>query len=208
MASLRAFRFREKLQSAAFGILVAVFGAILVGALTSFGQQYLPPAVNSLANSAGGWCMFAYLLVWLGRARPVLAAILGALVFELFNVSYAITSTLRGYPSNIVSVWTFVALVAGPIIGAGASLTRYGKPFWRVLGVVPLSLILATEGVYSLATVAGSTGTTYWIIQIALSGAFFAIAIAVVKQESAFHRKNRSTTLPNEPCAEAGDNRN
>jgi hypothetical protein len=54
--------------------------------------------------------MFAFLLVWVGRARPVLGGILGVLIFELFNATYAVTSTLRGYPSNIVSVWTFVAL--------------------------------------------------------------------------------------------------
>jgi len=170
--------YRETLSSTAVALAVAVLGAVLIGGLTSFGQQYLPAWLNSLANSAGGWTMFSFLLVWLGRARPLLAAVLGVLVFQLLVEAYSVVSEWRGFPDGdpFSSIWTLVGLVCGPLLGATASLTRYGSPLWRVLAVTPLGAVLLGEGVYGLIAIADTTSPVYWYLEIVLGVAFIVIA--------------------------------
>lgn len=116
------------LPSALAAVAVVLLGGLLVGGLTSFGQQYLPSWLTSLANSSGGWSMFAFLLVWLVRARPALAALLGALAFVAMVEAYGVVSGWRGffYAAPFSSRWTLIGLVAGPVIGVAASLARSG----------------------------------------------------------------------------------
>ncbi|MCU1446564.1 MAG: hypothetical protein JWP54_2222 [Cryobacterium sp.] len=89
--------YRESVPSALRAVLVTGPGAMLVGGLTSFGQQYLPAWINSLANSVGGWTMLSFLLVWLGRAKPLLGLFSGVLVFLLLTESYSVVSEWRGF---------------------------------------------------------------------------------------------------------------
>lgn len=158
---------------------IVLFGALLIGGLTSFAQQYLPPWVSSLSNSAGGWTMFSFLLVWLSRARPVLGAILGIVAFQALNEGYGIVSHWRGffYAEPFGSIWSLVGLVAGPLLGVAAALTRYGSPLWRSLGVTPLAAVLLGEGVYGLQFIADTTSPVYWVLEIVLAFAFMAAAI-------------------------------
>lgn len=159
-------------------VLVAL-GALAVGGLTSLGQQYLPEWLTSFANSAGGWAMLAFALVWLSRARPVPGAVLGAVAFLLMVEGYGVVSAWRGffYAAPFSSIWTGVALVAGPVLGASAAIVRHGSRLWSALPVVPLSAVLLGEGVWALVRISDTTSPAYWIVEIALSVAFVTAAI-------------------------------
>jgi hypothetical protein len=170
---------RESRASVLSAVLVAVFGAMLIGGLTSLGQQYLPAWMNSLANSVGGWTMLSFLLVWLGRAKPLLASVLGVVVFILLTESYSVVSEWRGFDDGdpFTSIWTVVGLVAGPLLGVSAALVRHAPPLWRVLGVTPLSAVLLGEGIWALNTIVDTTSPVYWSIEIVLSVFFLVAAI-------------------------------
>jgi hypothetical protein len=171
--------YRESLASTLYAVLVAVLGAMLIGGLTSLGQQYLPAWINSLANSVGGWTMLSFLLVWLGRAKPLLASLLGVVVFVLLTEAYSVVSEWRGFDDGdpFTSIWTVVGLVAGPVLGVSAGLVRYAPPLWRVLGVTPLSAVLLGEGSWALSTIVDTTSPVYWSIEIVLAALFLATAI-------------------------------
>jgi hypothetical protein len=171
--------YQETPRSALAGALVAMVGAVVIGGLTSFAQQLLPETLRSLSNSAGGWTMFSFLVIWLSRARPLLAAGLGVVAFELLIEAYGAVTGWRGYSTGapFTSRWTAVGFVAGPVLGAAASLSRYGSPLWRALGVAPLSAVLLGEGVWALSAIANTTGILYWIVEIVLSVLFLALAI-------------------------------
>lgn len=145
-------RWGETPRSALLALALALPGAALLGGLTSFAQGFRPDALRSLATSAGGWTMFAILLVWLGRARPVVAAVLGLVAFEALNEGYGLVSGWRGnfYATPFSSVWTLVGLAAGPVVGVAASLRRHGRPLWRMLAITPLSAVLLGEGYWAL----------------------------------------------------------
>jgi hypothetical protein len=170
---------RESAVSAGRAVLTAVAGAVLLGGLTSFGQQYLPPWVNSLSNSAGGWTMFCFLIVWLSRARPLLAAVLGVVVFQLLVESYSVVTEWRGFDDGdpFTSIWTVVGLAAGPVLGAAAGLVRHAAPVWRALAVAPLSAVLLGEGIWALNTITDTTSPVYWSLEIVLSVVFVLAAI-------------------------------
>jgi hypothetical protein len=175
----RGWWYRESWGGAARAVLAAGIGAVLLGGLTSFGQQYLPAWLNSLSNSAGGWTMLCFLVVWWGRARPLLAAALGVVIFQLLVESYSVVTEWRGYDDGdpFTSVWTVVGLVAGPLLGAAAALARYAPPVWRALAVTPLSAVLLGEGVWALNTIADTTSPVYWSLEIALSVLFLVAVI-------------------------------
>jgi len=171
--------YRQSLASTLRAVLVAVLGAMLIGGLTSLGQQHLPAWINSLANSVGGWTMLSFLLVWLGRAKPLLGALLGVVVFILLTESYSVVSEWRGFDDGdpFTSIWTVVGLIAGPVLGVSAGLVRHAPPLWRVLGVAPLSAVLLGEGIWALNTIVATTSPVYWSIEIVLSVLFLAAAI-------------------------------
>ena len=177
--SRQGWWYRESVVSTLRAVLVAVLGAMLIGGLTSLGQQYLPAWLNSLANSVGGWTMLSFLLVWLGRARPLLAAVLGVVVFQLLTESYSVVSEWRGFDDGdpFTSIWTVVGLIAGPVLGVSAGLARHGRPVCRALGVTPLSAVLLGEGIWALNTIADTTSPVYWSLEIVLSVALLVAAV-------------------------------
>jgi len=177
--SRQGWWYRESRASVLSAVLVAVLGAMLIGGLTSLGQQFLPAWMNSLANSVGGWTMLSFLLVWLGRAKPLLASVLGVVVFILLTESYSVVSEWRGFDDGdpFTSIWTVVGLIAGPLLGVSAALVRHAPPLWRVLGVTPLSAVLLGEGIWALNTIVDTTSPVYWSIEIVLSVLFLVAAI-------------------------------
>lgn len=159
---------------------VVLLGSALLGGLTSFGQQHLPHWINSLSNSAGGWTIFAFLLVWLSRARLVLAAVLGIVSFLTLVEAYGVVTAWRGYfyARPFSSQWTLVGLVAGPVLGAAAALTRYGSPLCRCLGVAIPAAVLLGEGTWALGAITETTSPVYWTLEIALSVSIMGVVIA------------------------------
>jgi len=169
----------ETRRSALWATVVAIGGAVLIGGLTSVGQQALPPWLNSLSNSVGGWTMFCFLIVWLGRARPLLAAVLGVVAFQLLIESYSVVSEWRGFDDGdpFTSVWTVAGLAAGPIVGAAGGLVHYAPRLWRALAVTPLCAVLLGEGIWALNTIADTTSPVYWALEIVLSVVFLLAAV-------------------------------
>ncbi|RKR72967.1 DUF6518 family protein [Frondihabitans australicus] len=164
----------------AVAVLMAVGGGLVIGGLSSPGQQYLPESVGSIANSVGGWSMFTFLLVWLSRARPVLGAILGVAAFEAMLEGYAIVSEWRGfyYSAPFSSMWVIPGILAGLVLGFGAATVRHTRrPLGRWLSVVPLSLVLVVEGAYGLLVISDTTSPVYWTIEVVAGAVFLALAV-------------------------------
>jgi hypothetical protein len=170
---------RTSVLRAVAATAVVLGGAVVVGGLSSPGQQYLPDWLGSLCNSAGGWSMFTFLLVWLSRARPALAAALGIVAFEGMVESYALVSEWRGYfyAAPFGSVWSILGLLAGPVIGLGAAFARYGGAWRRVLGVAPLALVVVAEGAYGLLLISDTTSPVYWTMEVVAGAVFLALAL-------------------------------
>ena len=161
-------------------VMLALPGALLLGGLTSYGQGYLPSWLSSLANSAGGWTLVAFGLVWLGGARPALGAVLGLVAFQALNEGYGLVSDWRGffYAAPFSGIWTLVGLLAGPLVGFAGSLRRRGRPLWRLLAVTPLAAVLLGEGAWALTAVADTTSPVYWWLEIALAVVLVGVAVA------------------------------
>jgi hypothetical protein len=179
--------YSETLGSILRAIPVVVVGSALIGGLTSPAQQVLPTAVASLANSAGGWSMFAFVLVWASRARPLLGAVLGAVSFLLMVEAYGVVSLWRGafFAEPFSSSWTPIALVAGPVFGVAASFVRHStRRVRRVAGVAVLSLALVAESLYGLTVVGGTTSPVSWLLELAAAVAFIALAVVLPRPRS------------------------
>jgi hypothetical protein len=176
---VRLRRLRESWRTAGRAAIVVVVFSLVVGGLTSPAQQYLPDQLHSLANSAGGWSMFAFLAVWLSRARPALGALLGAVSFVTMVEAYGLVSLWRGYffADPFSSMWVPIGLCAGPVIGAAASLVRHASVPWMFAGVGVLSLVLLAEGVYGLTVVRDTTSPVYWRLEMAAAVGFLAGAV-------------------------------
>lgn len=171
-------RGRETWRSVLIGIAV-IAGAVVLGGLTSLGQAYLPEWLSSFSNSAGGWTVLAFLLVWLSRVRPLLGAVLGTAAFLGLNEGYGLVSAWRGffYAAPFTSMWTAVGVVAGPLLGVSASVARHGRPLWRVLAVTPLCAVLLGEGIWALVALTDTTSPVYWAAEIVLSVLIIVLAL-------------------------------
>lgn len=153
--------------------------SLALGGLTSVGQSVLPDTLVSFANSAGGWTILAFGLVWLTRARPPLAAGLGVVSFVLLVEGYRIVSGWRGYyyAEPFQDTFTIIGLFAGPVVGLSASLLRWGPGSWKPFAAAPVAAVLIGEGVYGLTAVGATTSPVYWVVQLVLG---VALVIATV----------------------------
>lgn len=94
-------------------VSVAVVSLVL-GALTAYGQEWLPQKVGSLANSSGSWCLVAFLLAFLA-SRPWPAAASGVVSLLMLLVGYSVTNELRGFAtgSQTLLFWGTATAPAG-----------------------------------------------------------------------------------------------
>jgi hypothetical protein len=143
--------------AAATGVAALSF---VIGALTSYAQGFLPAAFNSLANSASGWTVITVLLVWAIRARPALAAILGAGSFVLLTIGYTAASAVRGYTYD-PTLFSIVGLLVGPFVGIATAWLRE-RDLRAALATAALAGIGIGEAIYGLTVVSDSTSPVYW----------------------------------------------
>jgi hypothetical protein len=164
-------------------VSIALVGGLVLGALTSFAQTYLPASLSSFANSSGGWSMLVFLLVRLGGARLPLASLLGLISFWALLEGYDIVTAWRGfgYSPPFSDVFWLLSFPAGPILGGAAALTLHGRGSWRVLGVAPLAGVLIGEGIWALGAVADTTSPVYWWLEIVLGVGFLLIAVLRIR---------------------------
>ena len=165
--------------------ILAVAAAFVLGGLTSVGQQFLPPDLNSLANSAGSWTAICFVMLVLSRIRGWRAAGLGILVFIALNEGYGLVTRLKGFPYGILfeNMWTLIAVVIGPVIGLAASWVQSTRPALVALGAAAPATVLVGEGVYGLLYVSDTTSPVCWTGSIVV-GAVLVVLMAVLRVRS------------------------
>jgi len=146
---------------------VAVLAGLVLGALTSYAQGWLPGALASLANSSGSWCLVAFLLA-LAATRRWAAALTGFLTLLMLLVGYVLAAAVRGFASSnsLLIFWGLAALVAGPVLGLAAQEVRRGGTTAAACGVAVMSGVLVGEGAYGLIVIADTTDPVYWWVSI------------------------------------------
>lgn len=154
-------------------VLCVVAASFAIGCLESWAQGFLPAALKPLSNSASGWTLVTGLLVFWSRAKPRMAAALGAASFVLLIAGYTVVSTARGFPYSPL-LWGLVGLVVGPFVGLAAAWL-HGRGFLAALGGGFLVGIGLGDALYGLTAVARTTGVAYWIgigvLSLVLAGA-------------------------------------
>jgi hypothetical protein len=148
----------------ALWLLAGVCGAGLgLGALTAYGQEWLPPELGSLANSSGSWSLMAFGLALLAGG-PRLAALCGALTLGTLLAGYVVAAGIRGdvSSSSLIVFWGAAAILMGPLIGRAAHAVRSGAPTLAALGSGAMSGLLIGEGIYGLIYIADTTYPPYW----------------------------------------------
>ena len=138
--------------------------AALAGAATSVLQTVLPDVVAPLANSAGSWCLVAWLLAR-PAATPARGAVRAVVALVALVAGYYLVSGLRGFGVDpaTVGAWVVVAVVVGPWLGLGAVGARRSHGSARVLGALVLPVLLVVEAAYGLTVVGDTTSTAYWV---------------------------------------------
>lgn len=173
--------------------VVVLLVAGLLGGATSLLQTVLPDAVASLANSAGSWCLLAWLL-----ARPSGTALRGAAVavvaLAALVAGYYLVADLRGFgvsPTSVTS-WLVAAATVGPVLGAGAVASRVGAGWVRVLGALVLPGLLVTEAAYGVTLLRASTATGYWVAEGSVG---LLLALALVGRRTTLRVRRRVAAL-------------
>jgi hypothetical protein len=160
------------------GLAAAVAVGVGVGALTSYGQSWLSDATTSLANSAGPWSLAAFLVArYNRRLAPAVAAAM--ITLACCELGYALTTELRGDANaeSTVVFWLTAAVLAGPPLGvAGAWSTQNGLR--RGVGLAVLGGVLLGEGLYGWTTIADTTNSRYWMIELVIGALIVAWATA------------------------------
>jgi hypothetical protein len=127
--------------------LAAVVG-LVVGAGTSFAQQYLGGTSAALANSASPWLAGAFVAGLLQRGRGIaIGAGLATCVLEV--VAYYATTAARGYAvaQTEIVFWTVCALLGGPLFGWAGWAWRAGPHAGRAAAGAFLPATFLGEGV-------------------------------------------------------------
>lgn len=176
---------QEPWQRRAFGApgdalraaLIVLVTAAVTGGLTSFGQQYLPGELRSLANASGTWFVVVVGALVVARPSPVLAIILGILGLIVMNEAYGVVSRWRGfyYGGGVSSIWNQIAALVGPVAGIAATWLRSPRPVLVALGASAPAAVLIGEGLFGLTVVTDTTSPVFWSIEVAAG-----IAIVVV----------------------------
>lgn len=159
--------------------LLAAIAALVLGGLTSPAQGLLPDALSSFANSAGGWTLLTFAIIWAVRTPVWLSTVLGAVCFVLLVEGYRLVSGWRGfdYGEPFTGMFTIIGVLAGPIVGAAAAVVRHRSPLWRGIAIAPVAAVLIGEGVYGLTVVADTTSPIYWVVQLVIG---IALTLAVI----------------------------
>ena len=146
---------RTTLTLGAVGVASLAFGM-----LTFYAQGFLPDSVRSFANSSSGWTVLTALLVFGSRAKPKVAAVLGAVSFVLLVLGYTLSATINELFYSPL-LFGMIGLAAGPFVGLAAAWLRC-EGIRTGLGTALLAGILLGEAVYGLTVVADTTSPEYW----------------------------------------------
>ena len=148
-------------------VLGVAVASLVLGAVTSWAQGFLPDAWAPLANSPSGWAAMTALVVMTFRPTPRRGAVFGAVSFVCLVLGYTFASELRGLAYD-PTLWGAVGLLTGPFIGAAAAGAASTRPLPVALGSGVLAGALVADGIYGLTVVADTTSPVYWTTVLVL----------------------------------------
>jgi hypothetical protein len=159
------------------GIVIIVAASALTGMLTPIGEQLLPHAVRSMANSSGPWAMVAFAAIYFGSLRSWRAAAMGVVSFLTMDLSFFVVFESLGmhYPHHFLAFWMGVGILIGPVIGLAASWLRADNIVSRVVAVAEIPAVLVGEGVFMLVRLPGES-TVYAIASLVVGVGLFVVA--------------------------------
>jgi hypothetical protein len=168
---------------AARAVLVVLISTAVWGGLTSFGQEYLPDELRSLANASGPWFSVVMASIVVARPRLGLAIILGALGLIAMNEAYGVVSRWRGFPygGGLTSIWSLIAVVVGPVAGIAATWLRSSRPVLVALGAAAPAAVFTGESLYGLTAISDTTSPVVWSIELAAGIALVVVAAIRVR---------------------------
>ena len=130
-------------------LLVAVVVGIALGVFSILADGIIPGRLFTLlGNITAPWAVAAF-VVGYRATSPRQGAIAGTLALGVGVATYYAGTAVRGYVTGELNVvWTVVALVAGPVVGAcGAAIsTRREHP--PLVAVVLPGAMLVAEGLF------------------------------------------------------------
>jgi hypothetical protein len=149
--------------STVLGLLLVGAVGLALGVLTAYAQEWLPQELGSLANSSGTWALIAFALALLAAGTRA-AALFGCVALLALLLGYVLGANARGFASgsSLVVFWGGAAVVVGPVLGVAAQRVRAGRGMAAAVGIGMISGVLAGEGVYGLAYIAGTTYPPFW----------------------------------------------
>jgi len=134
-------------------LLVAVVVGVALGVFSLLADGILPGRLVTLLGSiAAPWALAAF-VVGYRATSPRQGALAGAIALVVGVATYYAGAGARGYAVGELNVvWTVVALVAGPVVGAcGAAIsTRREHP--PLVAVILPGAMLVAEGLFLLYT--------------------------------------------------------
>ena len=130
--------------------LLAVVVGVALGVFSILADGIIPGRlVTLLGNIAAPWAIAAFAVGY--RATSVKqGALAGALALVVGIVTYYAGAAIRDYGTATNVVWTVVALVAGPILGACAAAISTHRDRPPVVAIALPSAMLVAEGFFLL----------------------------------------------------------
>jgi hypothetical protein len=158
-------------------VTIVLAASALTGILTPLGEQMLPHAIRSMANSSGPWALVAFAAIYLSGLRGWRAAALGAAAFLTMDLSFYVVFESLGlfYPLHFLAFWMLVAVAVGPIVGLSAAWLRSPQQTLRAVAVSAAPAVLVGEGVFMLVRLPGES-TVYAIASLVIGVMLFVVS--------------------------------
>ncbi|WP_046469037.1 DUF6518 family protein [Allosalinactinospora lopnorensis] len=139
----------NNLKSAVSHCVIISSIGVAAGALTSYGQTYLPEPFTQLANSYSVWLTFSFVYGLLAPSKRF--AVPGGIVVQMLAIAgYYLVSELRfdagtgGLETNLV--WLFGGLLVGPAAGLAGYWARTKRELGPyALGVATCAIAIVRE---------------------------------------------------------------
>jgi hypothetical protein len=141
-----------------FARAVGGFGASILGGAAIGGASWLsdqlayPLGLLVPANAIAVWVGAAFTLgasastIPTGALRGLVALLSAVAAYYALIAAFGVGVRAIGAP-HAASIWGFVALVAGPTMGAAGAIWRHGRGWPRAIAVALLAATLIAEGI-------------------------------------------------------------
>lgn len=146
-------RTQHLLGRAVGGFGASILGGAAIGAAAWLSDQLgYPLGLFVPANAIAVWVGVAFVLgasastIPTGALRGLIGLLSAVAAYYLLIAIFGVGVRAVG-ASHAASIWGFVALVAGPVMGGAGATWRYGHGWPRAIAVALLAATLVAEGV-------------------------------------------------------------